>query len=637
MKTTIQAIEKMRALPQTAQPLGLDYTPERSIFRVWAPMRDAVSLLLYESSDAVRRQVFAMSKDEAEGVFTCEVPGDQLGKFYNYQVENLEVTDPYSISASLNSTKSAIIDIRATDPEGFRESGYVDVHPKDAILYELNVKDFTGDRSSENFYRGKFLAFTQMHTEHRGAKTGMAHLKDFGVTHLHLLPVYDFLTVDERSSRFDDDDNYNWGYDPELYNVPEGSYSIRPEDPSLRIYELKRLIQSVHDAGMGVIVDVVYNHTYRTDTSNFNVLAPKYYHRQAGKHFSNGSGCGNEFASDFPMGRKFIIDSLLYWQDEYKVDGFRFDLMALLDRETIDEALFELRKKNPNVLIYGEPWTALGTPLAGDQQVLWTSQNDKGFALFNDKFRNALRGDNDGYAKGYVQGNTNAKLTVEIGMTGWTKYDEVHCGDLANPWESINYFNAHDNLIFQDKLVASMGDVPEVKDATKLAFGLLMTAQGIPFFHAGNEFMRSKRMHNNSYNQSMYYNGIDWEKAVKHPDVIQYLHDAMQLRKDFEVFRLATGAEVKERMHFIDPESAHLILIKYDLDEGKHLIAIHNNAWVEKTVDLGKIKGEIGADHIRLTKIFDARGRIEESVDDRADSLTVDRISTTIYLVDIVS
>lgn len=615
--------------PTTTRLLGLDYAPERSVFRVWAPGREAVSLGIYESSDAVRRKVYEMQKED-DGTFTCEVPGDLQGKFYNYLVHNLEVTDPYSISASLNSTKSAIIDIRRTDPEGFRYSSYLDVAPKDAILYELDVKDFTGDRSSENFYRGKFLSFTQRETEHHGVPTGITHLKNLGVTHVHVLPVYDFLTVDERSSRFDDDDNYNWGYDPELYNVPEGSYSIDPSDPSLRIYELKKMIQSIHDAGMGVVMDVVYNHTYRTGTSNFNVLAPQYYYRQDRNGFSNGSGCGNEFASDRPMGRRFIIDSLLYWQEEYKVDGFRFDLMGLLDRETIDMALAALRVKNPNVLIYGEPWTALGTPLPGEDQVLWTTQINKGFALFNDKFRNALRGDNDGYAKGYVQGNTNAKVTVEIGMTGWTDYDAIHAGDLQHPWESINYFNAHDNLIFYDKLIASMGDVPEVLDATKLAFGLLLTAQGIPFFHAGNEFLRSKKMNNNSYNQPLRINGVDWQNAVKYPGMIRYVQDAIKLRKEYDVFRLDTVEEVRERVRFIDPQDAHLIVMQYALQNGDYLLALHNNAWTEKSIALGKLNLDVDTSDISVKRIFDERGSVEEEFE-QTDTIKISRISSTVF------
>ncbi len=620
--------------PATQKQLGLCYSRERSAFRVWAPTQQSVRLALYEQANAVRRRLIDMEK-QPDGTFETCVSGDLHGQFYNYLVDGQEVTDPYSISSTKNSAKSAIVDLSRTDPEGFREGGYCAVHPSDAVLYEVHIGDFTQDPSSENFFRGKYLAFTQNHTEHRGMTTGLSHLKELGVTHLHIMPMYDFLSTDELS---EEDDNYNWGYDPELYNVPEGTYSVDPEDPVLRIAELKRMVHNIHRQGMGVVMDVVYNHTYRSKYSNFNVLVPGYYYRTDGVDFSNGSGCGNEFASEREMGRRFIIDSLLYWQREYHIDGFRFDLMALIDRQTVQEAVKRLREINPNTIIYGEPWSGGVTSLPVSQQTLWSAQNDMDIALFNERFRNALRGDNDGAFPGFVQGRVDERMSIETGLCGSIDYDAAHKGTLRDPCGTINYFNAHDNLIFEDKLLRSTKPAQRRDLMTKLAFGLLFTAQGIPFFHAGNEFRRSKKMNANSYNAPYSVNAIDWNKKKEEEALVHYVRDLIEVRREFSVFRMKTGEEIRRRMHFLESGSEHVISVFYEQSEQEGILVFHNSAGTEKWCDLSVLRECIAADTIHVRKLFGTEGRIRSNrqslhLEQGQQRLMLLPISTTMYTV----
>ena len=480
--------------PITKKTLGALYKPNETTFHVWAPTHEKMSIAIYESSKSLSRVLYPMLK-ASDGVFSVTVDGDLHNYFYTYIVDgNTEVTDPYCISSSANSLRSAVVDLQRTHPENWlthqRPKGLTGC---DAILYEVHVADFSAHDSSGITHKGKFLAFSENDTKIENLSTGIDHLVELGVTHVHLMPVYDYLTVDEEVQN---DRNYNWGYDPEHFNSIEGSYATKPNEPSNRILEFKQAVMALHEKGLKVVLDVVYNHTYRTEHSNFNVLAPKYYHRTTVEGaFSNGSGCGNEFASETPMGRKFIIDSLLYWAKEFKVDGFRFDLMALIDSKTIDMALKELRKIDPEILFYGEPWMGGTSTLEEKLRVYKGSQGSKGYALFNDDFRDAIKGDNDGTGKGYIHGNKDMKLRIHTGLLGSIAYNEKFIGFTTQPCESINYFNSHDNLILQDKLLKASPDATEeeILKLNKMCFNLLFTAQGVPFFHAGNEFLRNKK------------------------------------------------------------------------------------------------------------------------------------------------
>ena len=634
--------EKMKAeYPVSHRILGAQYGKEATKFTVWAPAHKTVTLALYDSAQAIRRECFPMRKND-DGTFETDIAGDLHGKYYTYLLKpeegeaiSREVTDPYAVSSAKNSARSCVIDLRRTDPEGFRESSYMSVLPTDAILYELHIGDFTYSLSSENPYRGKYLSFTQADTQYRGVTTGIAHLKELGITHVHFMPFQDFLTVDESFHRFGAADNYNWGYDPELFNVPEGAYSMNPDDPALRILEVKRMVQALHEAGIGVVMDVVYNHTYRAEGSNFNQLAPDYFYRMRNGQFTNGSGCGNEMKTKNPMVRKFILDSLLYWQREYKIDGFRFDLMALIDRETVAQITQALRAVNPYTLLYGEPWAATATALDEREQTTWLSQNDsKGgaFALFNAEFRDAIRGDNDGMNRGYVQGVPEARKAVETGLLGSIDYDAQHAAGLFTPAGTINYFNAHDNLIFEDKLIRTVGQIPETLAMTRLAFGILLTAQGIPFFHAGNEFRRNKKMNENSYCAPYSVNAIDWGQKCRNLSLTHYVRDLIALRKRYAVFRLASAEEVRARVRLFPSGEENVILLLYRIHKDAWLLCVHNNAWSVKTLNWGTMKEEV-PDSFSYRCIFDARGTCKETGQEgnKSSTFSVAPISTTIF------
>ena len=588
--------------PKTNKKLGALYTRTETTFHVWAPTQTKISVAIYESAKSLSRTLYSMTKAN-DGVFSAVVAGDLHNRFYTYIVDgDTEVTDPYCISTAANSVRSAIVDLERTHPEDWLNHTI----PKgnngcDAILYEVHVADFSAHSSSGMTHKGKFLAFSENDTKIGNHSTGLDHIIDLGVTHVHMMPVYDYLTVDEE---VENDANYNWGYDPEHYNALEGSYATKPNDPSNRIYEFKKAVMALHEKGIKVVLDVVYNHTYRTEHSNFNVLVPKYYHRTTEEgYFSNGSGCGNEFASETPMGRKFIIDSLLYWATEFRIDGFRFDLMALIDKDTIDLALKELRKINPEMLFYGEPWMGGASTLDEKSRVYKGAQCLKGYALFNDDFRDAIKGDNDGTGKGFIHGNKDMKHKLHTGLLGSIAYDAKYIGFTAQPCESINYFNSHDNLILQDKLLKTTPGATddELLKQTKLSFDLLFMAQGVPFFHAGNEFMRDKKGHHNTYNAPLSINAIDWNNKTKHYALYQYVKDLIRLRKSYPSFRIKSATDIKERVHFIEDndfieafKDGIVYVIKQNEDPTYScLLVAHNPSKEAMLLDVNRLKEEI--------------------------------------------
>ncbi|MFA7534401.1 MAG: alpha-amylase family glycosyl hydrolase, partial [Tissierellaceae bacterium] len=427
--------------PSTDKSLGIVYSTEKTVFRVWSPLQNRIEVLIYSNPNDFLRESHTMTKLE-DGVHELTIFGDLKGKYYTFLLHGREeVADPYAIGSSVNSIRSAIVDLKETNPEGWNEHKILNKKSNlQPIIYEVHIKDFTIHESSGVQYPGKYLGFAQRDTKFGGYSTGISHLEELGITHVHLMPIYDFLTVKEDKEYFYRQDNYNWGYDPELYNVPEGSYSTEPENPISRIKELKTLIMELHKSGIKVVLDVVYNHTYRALGSNFERLMPGYYHRRREDgSLSNGSACGNELATEKPMVRKFILDSLIFWVQEYKVDGFRFDLMALIDIETVEEIIKSLREIKPNILIFGEPWTADVTTLPDKLKTTKGKQSKMKFALFNDDFRDAIKGDNDGYGRGFVQGNLDYKIATETGIAGSIYYDDSHIGFTSSPLETINY------------------------------------------------------------------------------------------------------------------------------------------------------------------------------------------------------
>ena len=609
--------------------LGAIYSKNETTFKVFAPNRDKIDLVITDDYKKVRRDIYPMKKDEI-GIFAVSIKGDYDGYFYNYIVEDkYEVTDPYAVSASINSMYSAVINLDDTNPEGFKESKHPDIKENEAIICELSVKNYTADESSGVYNRGKFLGLAEAGTRFKDVKTGLDNIEELGVTHVQLLPIYDFISVDEDHSRFFHDDNYNWGYDPELYFAPEGSYSTNPLDPKSRVREAKEMVKAFHDRGIGVIMDVVFNHTFKTIDSNLNTLAPKYYHRtNPDESFSNGSGCGNELASEKPFVRKLIIDSLVYWAKEYKIDGFRFDLMALIDLETIKIAIKELKKINPNIIIYGEPWMALSSPLAYDQQIWKGRQRSNGFGVFNDDFRDAIKGDVNSYGKGYIQGIFHNKHAIETGIRG--SIDNGNgLGFADDASETINYFNCHDNLIIYDKLAISLDDTSDINSYIKLALGIIMLSFGKPFIYEGNEFNHSKKNDANSYRSPLYVNAIDWADKENNKEIFTYTKNLISLRKSIEAFKYTDYNEIEKRLKFI--EGLDDSLIGYSLDK-KYLVLINANGH-EMFVGHDKLTNYLGIEKFnKIEKIFDKEGINNINID-ISHGINLESLSVNVYKI----
>lgn len=621
--------------------LGATFSCSETVFRVWAPSRDSIELLIYEDYTDTDRRVFKMDK-MPDGVHQCIVNENLKDKYYTYLVDSsYEVTDPYSVASSLNSKKSAIIDLGETNPIGWQEQNIPAVEWKcDEIIYELHVKDFTFHPNSGVRHRGKYLGMCEEGTSYNGHATGIDHLKELGITCVQLMPVYDYYTVDEDEKSFYYDFNYNWGYDPELYNVPEGSYATRPEDPKNRILELKTLIMELHNANIKVVLDVVYNHTYLTEDSNFNILYPNYYYRlREDGTFSNGAGCGNEFATEKPMVRKFIIDSLKFWLEEYKVDGFRFDLMALIDRDTLEQVVITLKRAKKDILIYGEPWMAEPSVLAHDKMSVKGIEDELDIAIFNDSYRDAVKGDNDGYIKGFSQGNIGYKIEMETGIT--SSFSKL-------PHRTINYINAHDNLILYDKMkkILPFSTEDEIIRQNKFALSILFTSQGIPLIHAGNEFLRSKYLNGNSYNSPISVNQIDWSLKDRHIDFYRYVKDLIRLRKAYKEFTMTNPAQIRRRIKFLDNRLQNN-LIAYTINRRitcESLLVVHNGNDVESTIKTNDLMSHleywynIQPRGISLVEIFNNDGMVEYKKELRnLEKVYIPKFSTYIYEVSVDS
>lgn len=618
-EATIELIEKKDKF--TDKKLGLEYSKEKSIIRVWAPSREEVILCIYDDYNTLSRNEYEMTKS-SDGVFEYILEGDYENKFYTFLIENNEVVDPYAFASNANSKRAAIIDLEKSNPEGFLEHKIPYNDRDKAIICEAHIADISIDKTSGVKHRGLFLGACEKNTKYNDVKTVIDHFEELGITHIHLLPVTDYLIVDETKPLSKYPDNYNWGYAQELYNNIEGSFSTNPNDPYSRIIEFKKLVQGYHEKGISVVLDVVYNHTFRTFDSPFNEIEPGYYYRQdENGYFSNGSGCGNELASERPMVRKFIIESLCYLAKEYKVDGFRFDLMALIDMDTVLELKRELEKINPNILIYGEPWMALASPLEYNQQVIIGSQKNKGFSIFNPFFRDALKGDNDGVIRGYIQGEYYNKKSIEEGIAGSIGLDNKP-SSFANPLESINYFNAHDNLIFNDKLIKTQIDEKIIPDLTYMTFSIVMTSQGLPFFHAGNSFMRTKYMNENSYNASAKINGIDWSLKEKNIDLFNKIKNLIKLRKDLGIFNMKTKEEVLERISFYENLSEYIIAYKIKDINNDYLI-IHNVSEHDETLELNQFTNKKD-----LNLIWN-----NNFVNENVQNIIINKYSTNIYKI----
>lgn len=544
--------------------LGVCYSKEQTKIRIWAPTARQVELRLYRSGHggfAIRIDQFEPAEN---GTWIIRLQVDLNGYYYTIKVNDgtwLNETPGVDARAvGVNGHRGLIFDPEETNPEGWNDDKRVNYDSAiDTIIYELHVRDFSISPSSGILNKGKYLAFTETGTRSsQGLKTGIDHLKELGITHVHFLPVSDFLTVDEEAP----DQSYNWGYDPQNFNVPEGSFSTNP-NTTARILELKMLVQSLHQAGIGVIFDVVYNHTAFTRRSNLNQTVPGYYYRQKSNGtFSNASGCGNEIATERNMVRKYILESLYYWATEFHLDGFRFDLMGIYDLETMNLIREKMDTISPNLLLYGEGWAADKSPLDETIRAVKTNVTRLNrIAVFNDDFRDGIKGNNfHNRSKGFVSGQTVQEENIKFGIAGACFHPQIVYGYVehskspwaAEPWQCVNYVSCHDNLTLYDKLVLSCPEASEeeINRMDRMAGALILTSQGIPFLHAGTEMARTKKGDHNSYKSPDSINQIDWNRKSTYFQLFSYYKSLIDLRKQHPAFRMTSSDQIRNNLIF---------------------------------------------------------------------------------------
>lgn len=562
--------------------LGAVYTPKMTKFKVWAPEAEAVKLNLYKEGEGDNLMEQCTMKKSQNGTFVFEKQGDCSGIYYTYTVVNSgdeqEAVDPYTRAAGVNGRRGMVINLEKTNPQGFELDEYRNPeHITDAIIYEGSVRDFTMDESSGVFHNGKFLGLTEANTtNHFGEATALDYISDLGITHVQILPAFDFETVDEKNQKA----QYNWGYDPDNYNVPEGSYAVNPYDGAVRIQEMKQMVLALHSRGIGVIMDVVFNHTYRRDDSNLQKIVPGYYYRSDETGYTNGSGCGNEVASDRPMVQKLIVDSLIYWAKEYHIDGFRFDLMGVLDIDTMNVIAERLKEIRPDIYLYGEGWNGGSSSLAEEKRAFKASAKKMpGIGMFSDDIRDTIKGSvfYDDHL-GFVNGGTHLENAMRYGIVGAVAHPQVDYDEYgskpwaAEPGQSINYVSCHDNYTVWDKLSASCPEASEEKKKAmnRLCAAIVFTSQGVPFIQAGEEFLRSKPLPDgkgfaeNSYNMPDAVNSIKWDNIHEYPDMIAYYKGLMALRKAHPVFRMQSEAEMAQNLCFLSdtPENVVAYLLR---------------------------------------------------------------------------
>lgn len=560
--------------------LGNIYTPQHTKFRVWAPTASEAKLVTYKKwNDKIGTEINMQQSEK--GTWKAELTGNQKGLFYTYKVKIgdrwTEAVDPYVRAASVNGDKGAVVDLEETTPEKWKTNKKPKFkNPEDAIIYELHVRDLSIQPESGIKHKGKYLGVTEKGTRGpKDVKTGLDHMKDLGVTHVQLLPIFDYASVNEENLN---KPQYNWGYDPKNFNVPEGSYSTNPYEPTVRITELKQMIQTLHDNNLRVVMDVVYNHMYNAAESNFHKLVPGYYYRyNEDGTFANGTGVGNDTASERKMMRKFMVDSVTYWAKEYNLDGFRFDLMGIHDYETMNEIRKAVNQIDPSIILHGEGWD-LNTPLAAELKANQkNAEKMKGIAHFNDNIRDGLKGSVfEEKENGFVNGKENMEDRIKKGITAGIDYD-INSSTYQDPEQVLTYVEAHDNHTLWDKLeLTNPGDSEEVrKQMHKLSSSILLTSQGIPFLHAGQEFMRTKYGDHNSYKSPDSINQMDWLRRAAFNNEVDYMKGLIELRKKYTAFRMTTAEQIKTHVSFIDaPKNTIAYTIKGNKNE--YFTVVHN-------------------------------------------------------------
>lgn len=618
------ALISMAAEPQSSWPrntvldnlptyngsdLELTVNKSGTHWRLWSPEAEAAEVMLYDTDRNTPATDTICMKRADNGTWTASVPAQLYGHFYTFRIKYQgkwlpQTPGVWAKATGTNGERAAIIDFATTNPQGWdKDRGPAIKSINDAVIYEMHHRDFSVHPSSGIVNKGKFLALTEQNTKTpQGLATGIDHLKELGITHVHILPSYDYNSVDESNLPAN---KYNWGYDPQNYNTPEGSYSTNPADPAARVKEMKQMVKSLHDAGIGVIMDVVYNHTAENNGSNFSLTAPDYYYRhKADGSYSDASACGNETASDRKQMSDYIVNSVKYWADEYHIDGFRFDLMAIHDTATMNRVAAELKKIRPEIFVYGEGWTASDSPLPVAQRALKENVSAMpDIAVFSDDIRDAIKGHYSNAAdKGFASGKPGLEETVKIGIVASTSHPQVDYRKGNNskfpyaksPKQIINYVSCHDDLCLTDKLAKSMPEATENerKRVARLAQTIVFTSQGTPFMFAGEEVFRNKKGVHNSYQSPDSINAIDWTLKGENADQFDYYKELIKLRKVHPAFRMTTAEDVARNIKFDKVSVPNLIsysiLNHANGDAWKEIKLIFNGSAEPRTVNLPK-------------------------------------------------
>jgi pullulanase len=578
--------------------LGMHWHADRIELRIWTPPASAVKLRLYREDLGGKPEQEADLQPAEQGTWTLSLPGSWLGYYYTVQVQVdgqwlSEVPDPYARAVGRNGRRGQIFDPASTHPEGWSADRRMPARPyTDLVLYEGHVRDLTAGPGAGIRHPGKFLGLAERGTRSpEGLSTGLDHLVELGITHLHLLPFFDYGSLDETLEH----PGYNWGYDPLNYNAPEGTYCTTPQDGASRIRELKTLVMALHQAGIGLVMDVVYNHTYLLSESVFSQVVPGYYYRQwPDGSFSDASGCGNEVASERPMVRHFIRESLRYWAEEFHLDGFRFDLMGIHDQQTMRLIREDMNAIDPAIFLYGEGWTAGPSPLPEEQRaVKRLTWQLPGIAAFSDDIRDGIKGHwSDEHDAGFASGKPGLTETVQAGLVGGITHPDVDYSRVnysPKPWagrpsQVINYVSCHDNHTLFDKMILA---APQASDAQRLAMQrlantIVLCAQGVPFLHAGVDMAYTKGGNHNSYKSPDSVNTINWRRKADYADLVAYHRDLIALRKAHPVFRLDEPELIGRVWHLPETGSEHLVIARADAaaagDSWKELLLVFNGS-----------------------------------------------------------
>lgn len=577
------------------------YSPAKTQFAFWSNVAEQMEIHLYEAADAAEFETVPLTKGEND-FWTASVKGDLAGKYYTVRsFQNgewaPEAPGIFAKAVSVNGQRAAILDLKATNPEGWdKDVRPAMPDPTDIVVYETHVRDYTISPNSGVVNKGKFLGMAE--------EPAINHLKELGITHLQILPMFDYGSIDETAL---DQNRYNWGYDPVNYNVPDGGYSTNPYDPACRIREAKAMIQALHKAGIRVVMDVVYNHTYDVMGCALGRVVPQYFYRlNEDGTYANGSGCGNETASDHEMYRRFMVESVCYWAREYHIDGFRFDLMGIHDQETMRQIRAALDEIDPTILTYGEGWAAMAPAYPYEELAMkqWTYKMPR-VGAFSDDIRNALIGSPFDHERGFASGNPAGKQALMNGLVGCIGFEDPN-GLLGpeplrwsgEPMQHVSYITCHDNYCLRDRIAVS---APEETEETqlnmnKLAQTAVLVSQGMSFLYGGEELYRTKQGIDNSYQSPDSINTIPWENKEKYADLFEYYRNMIAIRRAHKGFRLGCAEAVKDHVEFLDADNDQVIVYRIKdlegIDTAKSLLVILNGSAENVSCELPEMSGE---------------------------------------------